>query len=109
MTNLVKNAINFGAGRPIEVRVTADDGTARVVVRDHGPGVAKEDLDRIFERFERASPGPPAGGLGLGLFIARGIAEAHGGSVHASSELGRGATFVVELPLGEPPSAAASS
>ncbi|MCZ7686348.1 MAG: GAF domain-containing protein [Sandaracinaceae bacterium] len=109
VTNLVKNAINFGAGRPIEVRVTADDGTARVVVRDHGPGVAKEDLDRIFERFERASPGPPAGGLGLGLFIARGIAEAHGGAVHASSEPGRGATFVVELPLGEPPSAGASS
>lgn len=101
VTSLVKNAINFGVGRPIEVRVTADEQTACILVRDHGPGIAKADLDRIFERFERAAPGPPAGGLGLGLFIARGIAEAHGGTVRASSEPGEGATFVVELPRGE--------
>ncbi|HEY8432804.1 MAG TPA: GAF domain-containing sensor histidine kinase [Sandaracinaceae bacterium] len=101
LTNLLRNSIRFGAGRPIDVAVSSKGGTAWIVVRDHGPGIAAADVERIFDRFERSAPPPGGGGLGLGLFIARGIAEAHGGSVRALSTPGHGATFVVELPGAE--------
>ncbi|RKH13684.1 response regulator [Corallococcus sp. CA053C] len=99
VTNLLANAAKYGQGRPIEVRVAAGDGTARVTVRDEGIGISPEDRARIFERFERAVPGRNYGGLGLGLWIARQVVEAHGGRISVDSAPGAGATFVVELPL----------
>ncbi|GMT96066.1 hypothetical protein KH5H1_01850 [Corallococcus caeni] len=99
VTHLLTNAAKYGAGRPIAVRVAAEDGTARLTVRDEGIGISEEDRARIFERFERAVPGRNYGGLGLGLWIARQVVEAHGGRITVDSKPGLGSTFVVELPI----------
>jgi signal transduction histidine kinase len=71
---------------------------ARLIVTDHGPGISPEQLDRIFLRFAQAVPAREYGGLGLGLYLARKLCEAHGGSIHVESEPGHGATFTVDLP-----------
>ncbi len=97
--NLVSNAVRHGGRGAIEVEVHAHAGRAALVVRDHGPGIAPDVLPRIFERFERAAGSRGAGGLGLGLYIARQIVEAHGGSIRVASTLGEGAAFIVELPV----------
>jgi PAS domain S-box-containing protein len=99
MTNLLSNALKFGAGHPIEVDVSGVDGIGRLTVRDHGIGVASKDIGRIFGRFERAVSVRAFGGLGLGLFIVRQVVEAQGGTVRADSQLGAGTTFTVELPM----------
>jgi PAS domain S-box-containing protein len=104
-THLLTNALKYGAGKPIHVRVSAEGGQAVLSVRDEGIGIAPEDHSRIFDRFVRAVPDRNYGGLGLGLFIAHQVIEAHGGSLHVESALGRGSTFTVRLPLGEPPGA----
>jgi signal transduction histidine kinase len=98
LTNLLGNALKFGAGRPIEIEVEALEGRARLIIRDHGIGMAPEALERVFGRFERAVSTREYGGLGLGLFLTRQIVEAHGGTIQASSQPGAGATFVLELP-----------
>ena len=100
LTNLLSNACKFGAGRPIEVEVSASDGMARIRVRDHGIGIAPEDQRRIFERFERGSRDTDdRNGLGLGLFIARQIMEEQNGKIWVESEPNCGSTFSFELPL----------
>jgi signal transduction histidine kinase len=81
------------------VHVTSDGESARLAVRDEGMGIEAEALPRIFDKFERAASARHHGGLGLGLFIVRQIVDAHGGTIHVSSEPGRGATFEVRLPL----------
>jgi PAS domain S-box-containing protein len=98
--NLLTNAVKYGKGKPIEVTLGLSNGTARLTVRDHGIGIAPEDQARIFERFERAVSTRQFGGLGLGLWIARQIVEAHKGTIQVDSALGRGSTFQVELPSG---------
>jgi signal transduction histidine kinase len=98
LTHLLANALKFGAGRPIELRVEPGGERARIVVTDHGIGVTPEALRRIFGRFERAVSSREYGGLGLGLFLTRRIVEAHGGTIQVSSQPGEGATFVLELP-----------
>ncbi|MHB8875152.1 MAG: GAF domain-containing sensor histidine kinase [Myxococcaceae bacterium] len=102
-TNLLSNAAKFGAGKPIEVAVTADEAWARLTVTDEGPGIAAEHQALIFERFEHPVPMRPYGGLGLGLYVARRVVQALGGSIRVKSAPGRGSTFTVELPLGGPP------
>jgi signal transduction histidine kinase len=97
--NLIANAVKFGAGRPIDVEVREASGSARLVVRDRGIGIAPEARERIFGRFERAVPLENYGGFGLGLWIARQAVEAHGGKIAVESEPGEGATFTVTLPL----------
>ncbi|UQA60620.1 sensor histidine kinase [Polyangium aurulentum] len=97
--HLVRNALVYGEGKPVSIDVSQADGWARLVVRDRGMGIADEDQARIFERFERAVPLDRFGGLGLGLYIARAVANAHGGSIRVESAPGQGSTFIVELPF----------
>ena len=103
VTNLLSNALKYGPGRPVVVRVEEDGERARLTVQDHGIGIAEEDLARIFERFERAVSDRHYGGLGLGLYITRQIVEAFGGTVRVSSTPGEGSTFTLELPRGQLP------
>ncbi len=103
MTNLLSNALKYGGGQPVQVRVREEGGLARVVVRDQGIGIAREALPRIFEKFERAVSDRHYGGLGLGLYITKQIVEALGGTIRAESAPDRGSTFTVELPLTPPP------
>ena len=101
--NLLTNAFKFGAGKPIDVEVERDGAIGRVSVRDRGIGIAAEDIDRIFHRFEQAISSRTYGGMGLGLYIVRQIVEAHGGTISVESQRGAGSTFTVELPLEPPP------
>src|SRR5690606_33023165 len=96
--NLIANALKYGAGSPIEIALRSDDAAAELSVRDHGIGISSEDQQRIFQRFERAVSERHFGGLGLGLFVARYMAEALGGQLRVISELGAGSTFIVTLP-----------
>jgi PAS domain S-box-containing protein len=101
--NLVSNAVKFGAGRPVDVRVGIEGPRATVAVRDRGVGIAPDDLARLFEPFQRAASGRKGPGLGMGLYIVRRIVEAHGGAIRAESQPGEGSTFTVDLPLEAPP------
>jgi PAS domain S-box-containing protein len=98
LTNLLSNAMKFGARRPIEMNVEATDTNVRISVRDHGIGISREDQARIFGRFERAVPTRHFGGLGLGLYISVQILRAQQGSLRVESEPGQGACFIVDLP-----------
>jgi signal transduction histidine kinase len=99
VANLLDNAIKYSPhGGPVEVRAWAENGHLSVAVRDHGPGVAPEHFKLIFEKFGRGGSGTKPG-TGLGLFIARSIAEAHGGSVQVASADGGGALFLLKLPI----------
>ena len=99
LLNLLSNAMKFGMHRPIHVGVRRQETSARIIVRDHGIGIAEKDQARIFNRFERAVSALHFGGLGLGLYLVRWIVTSHGGSVRVESKPNAGATFVVELPL----------
>ena len=83
------------------MKVWQDNGEAHLTVRDHGIGIPPADLPHIFDRFSRASNVDDRRfhGMGLGLFICRGIVEEHGGRIWAESELGKGSTFHVALPV----------
>ncbi|HUS66222.1 MAG TPA: ATP-binding protein [Kofleriaceae bacterium] len=98
LTNLVSNAVRHGAGKPIELSVESAADGVRMVVRDHGEGIPPEQMATLFGRFQRGDSRASQGGLGLGLFISRHIAQAHGGDIRVESALGEGTTFTVELP-----------
>jgi two-component system CheB/CheR fusion protein len=100
--NLLTNAIKYAPGTDrIEVRVSRVDGEAEIAVQDHGPGISPVELPNIFARFYQVERTDHAsrGGLGLGLFITRAIATAHGGRIDVASEEGKGTTFTVRLPI----------
>jgi signal transduction histidine kinase len=100
VSNLIDNAVKYSpAGLPVEVRVASQNGSVDISVADRGPGIASEDQRLIFEKFGRVATGASKPGTGLGLYIARSIAEAHGGTLEVSSSPGRGATFRLRLPL----------
>jgi PAS domain S-box-containing protein len=99
VTNLLSNAVKYGMAKPIEVTAAVVGHEVAIRVQDYGPGISAEDQQRIFDRFERLAPRLTSGGLGLGLWITKQIAEAHGGTILAESELGKGSTFVLNLPL----------
>lgn len=98
LSNLLSNAMKYGAGSRIDVRCARGSGGVTISVRDRGIGIAPADHERVFRRFERAVSERNYPGLGLGLWITREIVAAHGGSVEVESEVGRGSTFRVHLP-----------
>jgi len=100
---LLANACKYGAGKPIAVELSQPDGKARLVVRDQGIGIEAKDQTRIFDAFERAVLPTNYPGLGLGLYLARQIAEAHGGRIDVQSGAGTGSVFIVSLPAGPSP------
>ena len=95
--NLVGNAVKYAPTGPIEVAITRTHHHILVTVRDDGPGIAPEDQERIFERFERLDTQKAQAGTGLGLYIARQLAVAMGGELTVSSELGKGTAFQLRL------------
>jgi two-component system OmpR family sensor kinase len=100
--NLLANVrAHTPAGTPASVSVRRRNGTAEIAVTDSGPGLDEEHLEHVFERFYRADPSRAraSGGIGLGLAIVAAVAEAHGGTVSASSRPGHGTTFSISLPL----------
>lgn len=104
ITNLLTNALRYGRGEPVAVTVGVreDVREAFVSVRDQGMGIAPADQERIFEQFERTEGAAQVAGLGLGLYIARQIAQAHQGRLEVRSALGQGSEFVLSLPLAAP-------
>ncbi len=99
LSNLIDNAVKFSdAGAEVEVEVAALNSDVLVQVRDRGPGIPRDQQRLIFEKFGRVR-GSSKPGSGLGLFIARSIAEAHGGSVEVRSVIGQGSTFTLSLPV----------
>lgn len=99
ITNLLTNAIKYGEGKPIEIRLKLEGRKAHLSVLDQGMGIDKEHQARIFERFQRATREHQSASLGLGLFIVRSIILAHDGRVWVESQPGQGAAFHIELPL----------
>jgi signal transduction histidine kinase len=95
---LLRNAVRFGRGSEIVVRLSKENSDACISVSDGGIGISEEDQQRIFDRFERVNSIGNYGGLGLGLFIAKRILEEHSGALSVESELGKGSTFQMRLP-----------
>jgi signal transduction histidine kinase len=99
--NLVSNALKYSEnGAAVDIAAVEKNGSVLVRVRDRGPGIAGEDQQLIFEKFGRADVRNAKPGTGLGLFIARAFAEAHGGTVLVDSQPGEGATFTLAIPAG---------
>ncbi len=100
LRNLLSNAIEHGEGKPIEVRVGASETAVAVTVTDHGVGMSRTELDRVFDRFWRADPARKrtVGGTGLGLSIATEDTNIHNGWLQATSKPGEGSTFRLTLP-----------
>jgi two-component system phosphate regulon sensor histidine kinase PhoR len=99
--NLIENGLKYGAsGKRLDIALAAEGGEARVVVRDHGPGIAAEHLPRLTERFYRVDVGESRaqGGTGLGLALVKHILNRHQGRLEIDSRPGEGATFIVRVP-----------
>ncbi|MQA77087.1 MAG: HAMP domain-containing protein [Streptosporangiales bacterium] len=101
LRNLVVNAVHYGEGHPIEIRVASDETAVAVVVRDHGVGLEPDQVRRVFDRFWRADPARArgGGGTGLGLSIALEDARLHAGWLQATGVPGNGALFRLTLPV----------
>lgn len=99
LASLLSNAFKYAPGQPVEVTLRRDGDHAELEVTDRGPGISEENVDRIFQRFERASSIRNYGGLGLGLYVSRELARAHGGDLGLRTTLGAGASFILRLPL----------
>ena len=112
LLNLVSNAIKFThSGGQIDIRSRAVESWAEIAVTDTGIGIAQQDLGHLFTEFHRldSSPGPQQEGTGLGLALTRRFAQLHGGQVSVESELGKGSTFTLRLPLQSLPPEIAST
>jgi len=100
IVNLLTNALKYSApDTPVVIRLARRNGDAIISVTDQGIGIPPEDLPHLFERFYSPRAGLKAEGLGLGLYITRLIVEAHGGRVWAESQVGKGSTFYIALPI----------
>ena len=101
-TNLIANAVKYGAGGGIEIEGRGTADVVQLIVRDHGIGISAEDQQRIFRRFERASGQRQHPGLGLGLWITSELCKALGGKISVTSAVGAGAAFTITLPRRSP-------
>jgi signal transduction histidine kinase len=106
IVNLLTNALRYGGGCTVEVSVHVQGSAVRIDVLDKGKGIAIEDIERIFEPYERGARNGEPKGLGLGLYISRQLAVAHGGELMVSSTPGQGSTFSLMLPFSEVPACA---
>jgi len=106
ITNLLTNALKYAAGTPVEITLSGTEHDVMVTVSDGGPGIPESAQERIFLRFERAAPMRNFGGLGLGLYVARQIVEAHGGEIQLERLRPKGAHFVIRLPREKSPGSA---
>jgi len=98
--NIMSNACKFTDDGEIRVKVSQKDGEVLITVKDTGPGIAPEDQAMVFEAFKQTKTGlRQGGGTGLGMPIAKSLAEAHGGRMWLESEFGKGATFFIALPI----------
>jgi|SRR5579883_175774 len=108
IVNLLTNAAKFTVGpRPIQLKIAEEGSTVAISVRDFGLGIPQEARDTLFNRFHQAHSAKHHGGMGLGLYISREIAEAHGGTLEAEHPPDGGAKFVLRLPLSSRPDEAA--
>jgi PAS domain S-box-containing protein len=98
---LLNNSLSYAGGHPVIVTLKTFDNNVQIEVKDEGVGIAKENIDKIFDRFERMVDANEVSGMGLGLYIAREIVLAHKGKIWVDSELGKGSTFFVNLPLSQ--------
>jgi len=98
ISNLLSNAIKYGDKKPVAVRSYNENGYAVFCITDQGKGIAKENQDLIFNRYERLVTANEVSGLGLGLYITKKIVELHHGKIWLQSKLGSGSTFCVGLP-----------
>ena len=100
ITNVIMNAIKYtNPGDDIKVDVAKNNNNIILKISDHGPGIPKKDLPHIFDRFYKSDTSRNESGSGLGLSIVKAIITAHGGNVRAESELGKGTTIIIELPI----------
>jgi signal transduction histidine kinase len=99
ITNILSNSMRYAPGKPIHISVKEESASAVIIIRDEGQGIALEYQEKIFRRFERASSTRNIDGLGLGLYICKQITETHGGDIRVESEPGKGAAFIIRLPL----------
>jgi two-component system phosphate regulon sensor histidine kinase PhoR len=100
LINILHNAIKFTpAGGHVSVSITSDTNSVRISIADTGKGIPSSDLPRIFERFYKVDRSRSSAGTGLGLSIARHLVEGHGGSISVVSEVGKGSTFTIQLPI----------
>ena len=106
ITNLLTNALKYAAATPVEITLSGTEHDVMVTVSDGGPGIPESAQERIFLRFERAAPMRNFGGLGLGLYVARQIVEAHGGEIQLDRLRPKGAHFVIRLPREQSPGSA---
>lgn len=101
VTNLLQNVVRYAPGAEVKVNVRARQGEALLSVCDRGPGIPAEHLPRLFRRFAQAPSPHFSGGFGLGLWLVKQSAEAHGGTITVESAPGKGTTFTLQLPLSE--------
>jgi two-component system sensor histidine kinase KdpD len=99
LANVVENAVRHGGAEPVRISARSVAGAVELRVTDRGPGVPDAAKSRMFEPFQRLGDRPRGDGVGLGLAVARGFAEAVGGDLHAEDTPGGGLTMIFTLPL----------
>lgn len=106
LVNLIENAIKYSPpGSPIDIEASSLAASFRLTIVDYGAGIAKDQVDKVFQKFYRCHPESEQGGVGLGLALCKVIVEAHGGCITAGNRPGKGAEFVIELPFPHAPPA----
>ncbi len=104
LTNLIENVIKYTpAGSPIDISAELSPTILKITVSDYGPGIPEGMEEKIFDKFYRLESETQQNGVGVGLTLCRTIIEAHGGTIHAANRFEQGASFIIHLPLHEPP------